>query len=126
MIKVYVKIRKVALNLGSERPATDAFQPRMSRWGWTNVDIQPSRAQKIMSESDEVALNCAREFADNEGLSIEVVDVNTSRGKIKARMKGVKVTPTIAIGKHKIEEISTPEQLRNRLRNAHALMLQNK
>ena len=120
-IEIYVRIRKVASNLGSERSVTDAFQPRMSRWGWTNVDGDLSSVQKSMPESDEDALNCAREFADNEGLSIEVLDVNSSRGRIKARTKGVKVIPAIVIGKHRIEGSFTPEQLKSKLKDVHAL-----
>ena len=77
----------------------------------TNVDCDLSIVQKFMSKSDEAALNCAREFADNEGLSIEAFDVNTSRGKFKARMKGLKITPTIVVGKHRIKGRPTPEQL---------------
>jgi protein-disulfide isomerase len=79
-----------------------------------------------MSEGDEEVLNCAREFAYEEGLSIEVVDVSTSRGRVKARMRGVKVTPTIIIGKHKIEGRTSPEQLRNKLKNAYAFGSKNK
>jgi hypothetical protein len=116
-IEIYVKIEKVGVNLKPDRPATDAFQPRMSRWGWPSVDGQLSRVTMVMSENDELALKCAQEFADSEGLLIEVCDINTFRGKIRAQMKGVKTTPTIVIGRSRVEGKFTPEQLKNKLRN---------
>lgn len=70
-----------------------------------------------MSESDEAALDGAQEFAESKGLPIEICDVNTSKGKIKAWMKGVKTTLTILIGKSRVEGRFTPEQLKNKLEN---------
>jgi hypothetical protein len=117
-IEVYVKIEKVGVRgQKSDRPVTDAFQPRMSRWGWTNVEGKPAKTEEVMSESDKAALDCAQEFAESKGLPIEICDINTSKGKIKAWMKGVKTTPTILIGKSRVEGRFTLRQLKNKLEN---------
>jgi len=86
----------------------------MSRWGWPSADGKPSRTVEKMSESDELAVNCAREFAESEDMSIDICDVNGFVGKIKARMSGVRTTPTIIIGGSKVEGKLTRE-LENKL-----------
>jgi hypothetical protein len=73
-----------------------------------------------MPESDESALKCAREVAASKGLRIEVCDIDTFGGKVKARMRGVRVTPTIIICNSRSEGESTLEQLKSKLESCIA------
>ena len=120
-IEVYVRINKnVAYQKVPVRLVVDSFQPRLSRSGLPSSDGRPSGTENVMPESDESALKCAREVAASKGLRIEVCDINTFGGKVKARMRGVRVTPTIIIGNSRIEGESTLGQLKSKLESCIA------
>jgi glutaredoxin len=70
-----------------------------------------------MPQSDELALKCAREFADSKGIPVEVCDINTFGGRIKAWMKGVNTSPTIIVGNSRVQGEFTQEQLRSKLQS---------
>lgn len=73
------------------------------------------KTEKVMSETDRMALEVVKEFANARGLSFEVYDVSTLKGKLTARLKGIKMTPAIIIGKVKIEGEYPSEVLRSKL-----------
>ncbi len=81
------------------------------------LDRQVSKIERVMPQSDELALKCAREFADSKGISIEVCDINTFGGRIKAWMKGVSTSPTIIVGDSRVQGEFTEEQLRSKLQS---------
>ena len=75
------------------------------------------KTQKVTPEADRLALEVVNEFAKERDLCVEVYDVSSFKGKIKASLKGVKTTPTIIIGNRKIEGEHTSRSLRNKLKS---------
>jgi len=73
------------------------------------------KTEKVMPEADRTALDVVNRFADDKGLQVEICSLGTFTGRLKARQKGVKTTPTIVIGKFRIEGELTPELLRSKL-----------
>jgi len=51
-----------------------------------------------MPYEDEEFLEAARRIADELGLEVVVVNVNSLRGRIKAKMAGVKRFPALKVG----------------------------
>ena len=69
------------------------------------------KSEKVMSETDRAVLKVAEDIAKETGIELKVYDISSFKGKIKAMFKGVKRTPTIIIGKNKIEGPPEKEQL---------------
>lgn len=77
--------------------------------------IRGVKTEKVIPEADRTALGVVNRFADDKGLQVEVCSLGTFTGRLKARRKRVKTTPTIVIGKFRIEGELTPELLRDKL-----------
>lgn len=71
------------------------------------------KTTKVTPEADRVALEIVNKFAQENGLHVEVHDVSSFKGKLKAKLRGVKTTPTIVVGNQKIEAEQTLESLKN-------------
>lgn len=69
------------------------------------------KTEKVMPEADRAALEVVNKVAEEKGVNVEVVDVSTFFGRLKAKRAGVKETPTIIIGKNKIEGVPEKEQV---------------
>jgi len=104
-IRVYIKNADVISAQGFVRPLADHYC----------TDLAVSKTERILPESHEQALRIVEEFAREKGLNVEVCNVHTLSGKLKARMRGVRVTPTVLLGQSRIEGDLTPETLRTRL-----------
>jgi len=61
-----------------------------------------SKTEKVTSEEDGVALKLVKELAAEKNLKFQVIDVSSSKEKLKARLKGVGTTPTIIVGKKRV------------------------
>jgi hypothetical protein len=109
-IEVFVKNENVVISQGIIRPLADH--------GCT--DRMTGKTEKIMPESDRLALNVAEEFANERGLDVVVHDVHTYKGRLNAMLKGVSKTPTIIVGTSRIEGDLTSDQLKNRLQSCLA------
>jgi len=80
------------------------------------------KTEKVMPEEDESALKLAKELAVEKGLRVQVINVTSLKGRVSARLKGVKTTPTIILGKNRLSGVPEKGELENLLRNkAHAL-----
>lgn len=98
IIGVYVKTEEVLTSQAIiGRPISDGVTTHYCTMKET------ATKEKMMPEADRLALEVVKEFADSEGLSLEVWDVSTFRGKLKARLMGIKATPVIVIGHARIE-----------------------
>jgi hypothetical protein len=73
--------------------------------------VESYRTEKVIPEADRLTLKLAEEVSKKEGVELKVYDITSFRGKVQARMKGIKNTPTIVIGKNKIEGIPEKERL---------------
>jgi hypothetical protein len=69
------------------------------------------KSEKVMPETDKAALEVAREIAKETGVKLRIYDISSFKGKIKASLRGVRKTPTIIIGKKRMEGVPKKEQL---------------
>ena len=106
-LEVYIRNENVVLSTGIIRPVADH----------SCSDGMTGKTERIMSENDRSALKIAEEFADENGLSVEIYDVRSIKGKMKARLRHVETTPTIIIGNSRVEGEFTPEELKNKLQS---------
>jgi glutaredoxin len=67
-----------------------------------------SKTEKVISQEDGAALNLVKELATEKNLKFRIIDVSSSKGKLKARLKGVRTTPTIIVGNKRL--IGTPKK----------------
>jgi len=104
-IQIYIKNEEVLVTQGVTRPVVDHYC----------TDREIVKTERVMADSDLQALNIVKEFANEKGIPVEVCDVNTTTGKLKASLRGIRTTPTIIVGKVRIEGVLASELLRNRL-----------
>jgi hypothetical protein len=101
-IKVYVKNEEVDIG-----HAVIGFPiPDYGMCSWKDT----FKTEKVMSEADRITLEVVNEVAKEKGVKVELIDVSTFSGKLKAKRAGVKETPTIIVGENKIEGIPEKEQ----------------
>ena len=73
-IEVYIKNEKVTLTQGLLHPLDE--HPCLDR----NI----SRTESVLSDRDKLAFTCVEQFASERSLPIEVYDVHTYRGRLRA------------------------------------------
>lgn len=71
--------------------------------------------EKVASEADKVALAAVNNFAEEKGLRVEILDISTFKGRLRASFKDINKTPVIVIGRNRIEGEQTPQLLRSKL-----------
>ncbi len=64
-----------------------------------------------MPEADASALKIAREVCEQQGLKLRIYNISTLGGRMRARLKGVKKTPTILIGNESLVGVIRKEEL---------------
>ncbi len=64
---------------------------------------ETAKKEKMIPEADRLALEVVKEFADSKGVRLEVCDVSTFRGKLRAWSNGIKAIPTIFVCGVRIE-----------------------
>jgi hypothetical protein len=104
-IEVYVRNEDVVIAKGIIRPVADH---------WCS-DGMAGEKERIISESDRLALNVAEEFAREKGLNVVVYDIQSFRGRFKAMLNRVYRTPTIIVGTSRIEGDLTADLLKSKL-----------
>jgi predicted DsbA family dithiol-disulfide isomerase len=102
VIEVYVKNEEVLTQ------PTYIGRPLKGHWCTFK---ETYKSEKVMSETDKAALKIAEEVAKETGIELKVYDISSIKGKMKASLKGVKNTPTIVVGKNKVEGVPEKEQL---------------
>ena len=102
-IEVYIKNEEVVTSTSLEgRPLTAGGEVH-----YCSVK-EFSKAEKVISEEDGTALKLVKELASENNLKLRIIDVSSSKGKLRARLKGVRTTPTIIVGSRRL--IGTPER----------------
>ena len=110
VVEVYVKNKVIIY----QEPRTT---PECKTCATGEVDLFRStskmkfREVNELTEDDQKALKMVYEVAKEKGWKVKVFNVSTVSGKLRAAIKGVKFTPTIVIGKQKIEGIPTKPYL---------------
>lgn len=77
--------------------------------------IRGVKTEKMMPEADRETLEMVNQFANEKGLSVEVCNLGTLVGRLKARRKGITKTPAVIIGSCRIEGEYPSEMLRSKL-----------
>lgn len=106
-IEVYITNENVVVSQGFTRPVADHYC----------ADATFSKTERIMPEREQMALDIAKEFANEKGLSVAVYNIHSAKGKLMAKLRQVKTTPTIIIGQSRIEGELTSDQLKNKLQS---------
>ncbi|MCK4758203.1 MAG: hypothetical protein KAS67_07115 [Thermoplasmata archaeon] len=110
-IKVYIK--RINVEITSHPGRVHNGQAITSaRMMWAERHITSSTTTPIDSKK---TIEIVREFATKHGLGIKVYDVSKSSVAFRAWINGIRTTPTVLIGKQKIEGIPTLEELENAL-----------
>lgn len=69
-----------------------------------------SKSEQVLSEEDKSALKLIEEFAAEKNLRFRVIDVASLKGHLRARLKGVRATPTIIVGNNRLIGVSKKEE----------------
>jgi len=102
-IEVYIKNKEVVTSTRLEgRPLTAGGEVH-----YCSVK-EFSKTEKVISEEDGAALKLVKEFTSENNFKLRIIDVSSSRGKLRARLKGVRTTPTIIVGSRHL--IGTPKR----------------
>lgn len=104
-IKVYVRNEEAPVGTGFVRGPPDH----------PCLDVNIVKTERVIPETDRLALEVVNEFAREKGLQVEVCDVSTLKGKLKASLRGINKTPVVLIGKGRIEGEHDLELLRTKL-----------
>lgn len=73
------------------------------------------KTEKLMSQADVQVLQIVKELAGAKNLRVQVYDVLQLKGKLKARMKKIKTTPTVLVGNARFEGTDSMESLKDKL-----------
>jgi len=102
-IEVYITNKEVVISTGLEgRPLAGAE-------GVHYCSVKKiSKTEKVTSEEDEAVLKLVKEVATEKNHKFQIIDISSSKGKLKARLKGVRTTPTIIVGNKRL--IGAPQK----------------
>jgi glutaredoxin len=109
-IEVYIKSDEVVVSSGMiGQPVSDGVTTHYC------TIKETSKRERVMPEADRLALEIVNKLASERGLAVEVCDISTFKGRMKARLKNVRVTPTILIGERRVETEDDLRQLESKL-----------
>ena len=60
-----------------------------------------SATERIIQDEDKAVLQLARKLVYGKDFKITVIDIASLKGQLKAKLKGVKVTPTTVVGRNR-------------------------
>jgi len=69
-----------------------------------------SKTEKVISEEDKAALKLVEELAAKKNFKFRVIDVASLKGKLRAKLRGVKVTPTIIVDNYRLTGVPQREE----------------
>ena len=72
--------------------------------------------KSVLAEPDKLALDIVRDIAGERELEVKVYNVSTTMGRLKARFRRVKKTPTVLIGDKRIDEKIEKDTILNALK----------
>ena len=108
-IEIYVRREKKLVGQYNSEPISDGVMTHSC------LSKKMLEFEKALSEADKQALDLINELAERKGLLVEVFDISTLKGRLKAATRGISRTPTIAVGQEQIEARIGLEQLKERL-----------
>ena len=69
-----------------------------------------SKTEKVISEEDKAALELVKELAKEKNLKFQVIDVASLKGKLRAKLRRVKATPTIIVDNNRLTGVPQREE----------------
>jgi hypothetical protein len=75
-----------------------------------------SETEEVISEEDEAVLKLVEELAVAKNLRLHVIDVARLSGKLRAKLRGVKATPTIIVGNGRLTGVLQKKEVEAPLR----------
>lgn len=72
--------------------------------------------ESVLPEIHKQVIKIAERVAAEKGMKLKIFNLSSRMGKVKAVLKGVRETPTIIVGNHKISEGITENKLLHLLR----------
>lgn len=100
-VEVYITNKEVMTHAGVDGSTLAAAVFAQSRTHDCSMKETP-KSEKIISEEDKAALKLVEELAAQNSLRLRVIDVASLRGNLRARLKGIKATPTIIVGNNRL------------------------
>jgi pyruvate/2-oxoglutarate/acetoin dehydrogenase E1 component len=107
-IEFYVKTEKRLVGQHFSAPVSDGVMTH------TCLDKKMLKYERELSQTEKEVIQYLNSLAEKNDLDVEVVDLSTIRGKLKATSTGVKTTPTLIIDHERIENPSM-EELKRKL-----------
>lgn len=108
-IEIYVKTQKQLIGQHHSVPVSDGVMIHSC------LSKKMLEYEKTLPEQEKRVVDLVNNFADKRGLIIEIVDVSTYKGKLRAAMKGIGKTPTVLAGQERIETQRGLQQLESLL-----------
>jgi hypothetical protein len=108
-IELYVRKEKKLVGQYSSGPISDGVMVHSC------LSKKMLEYEKALPKADKQALELVSEFAEKKGLLVEVFDVSTLKGKLKAAARGVLKTPTVVVGQERIHVLPDSDQLKEKL-----------
>ena len=69
-----------------------------------------SKTERVMSEEDKAALELVKELAEEKNFKFQVIDVASLKGKLRAKLRRVKTTPTIIVDNNRLTGVPQREE----------------
>lgn len=78
------------------------------------------KKEAILPESNRQVISIARKLAEEKGMKLQIYDVSSKEGRLRALLAGVNETPIIIVRNQRITENITEEKLLSVLEQTHS------
>jgi protein-disulfide isomerase len=78
------------------------------------------KKEVVLPESHRQVISIARKMAEEKGMKLQIYDVSSKEGRLRALLAGVNETPTMIVRNQRITENITEEKLLSILEQTHS------
>jgi hypothetical protein len=110
-IQVYVESTKVYVKMFQTYEKVRPECPRSHRGYLFGFPVIKQIHESTWSETHQQAIEVARKVAEEKGMKVKIYNTSSRMGKLRAKLKRVKHTPTIIVGDGRITGNVTKERL---------------
>lgn len=111
-IEAYVRRKRTIVRQYTTPPISDGVINHYC------LSKQVTEYENSLPEADLHMLEVLGEFCKGKNIKVEIYDVSTLKGRLKASLRGITETPAAIIGQHRIEGELTSELLRSKFEHA--------
>jgi len=108
-IEIYIKTEKKLAGQYFSPPVSDGVMIH------TCLSKKMLEYEKTLPQAEKQILEFMNNYCERKELPIEIIDLSTLKGNLKAKMKGITKTPTIAIDQEQIEAPANLDTLEQEL-----------